>query len=174
MNSKAFTLIELLVVIAIIGMLSSIVLVSMNSSREKARDAKRKSDLEQMRTAVLLYADDHNGIPKLGFGWADGGNGWATNHDDGTVCYSYGDLEDFLDGTDSNIPDPKNFYIQAPHDPKCGGCSGCDSSHGGYMYYYSGDVATLYAHLENPSVEDLATCTSVPGYGMNYCVKVKY
>lgn len=59
-NKKGFTLIELLVVIAIIGILSAIGLVSLNGAREKARDAQRKSDLAQIRTALTLYYDDHN------------------------------------------------------------------------------------------------------------------
>lgn len=59
-NKKGFTLIELLVVIAIIGILSAIGLVSLNGAREKARDAKRQSDLAQLRSAMALYFDDQN------------------------------------------------------------------------------------------------------------------
>ncbi|MFH1611746.1 MAG: type II secretion system protein [bacterium] len=60
-NQKAFTLIELLVVIAIIGLLASIVLVSVNSVRKKARDAKRIMDLRQLKTAMEMYYDETNG-----------------------------------------------------------------------------------------------------------------
>jgi type II secretion system protein G len=60
-NQKGFTLIELLVVIAIIGILSSIVLVSLNSARAKARDAKKQGDLAAVQTALVLYSDDTAG-----------------------------------------------------------------------------------------------------------------
>jgi len=60
-SSRGFTLIELLVVIAIIGLLSSVVLASLNSARGKGRDARRKADLQQIRNALELYASDHNG-----------------------------------------------------------------------------------------------------------------
>lgn len=59
-TKKGFTLIELLVVIAIIAILSAIGLVALNGAREKARDAQRRSDLGQIRTALSLYYDDNN------------------------------------------------------------------------------------------------------------------
>jgi general secretion pathway protein G len=60
---KGFTLIELLVVIAIIGLLSSVVLASLNSARKKGRDARRLSDLKQLQTALELSNDANNGYP---------------------------------------------------------------------------------------------------------------
>jgi prepilin-type N-terminal cleavage/methylation domain-containing protein len=53
-KQKGFTLIELLVVIAVIGMLASIVLVSLGPARARARDAKRLSDIRQMSLAIEI------------------------------------------------------------------------------------------------------------------------
>jgi len=60
---RGFTLIELLVVVAIIGMLSSVVLSSLNTARGNARDARRQQDLKQIQTALELYYNDNNAYP---------------------------------------------------------------------------------------------------------------
>ncbi len=60
-NQKGFTLIELLVVIAIIGLLASVVLLALNSARQKSRDAKRLADVRQLASALELYYDSNNG-----------------------------------------------------------------------------------------------------------------
>ncbi len=57
---KAFTLIELLVVIAIIGILATVVLVNLSSTRGRARDARRKSDLSNIRLALEMYYDSQD------------------------------------------------------------------------------------------------------------------
>lgn len=62
-TNKGFTLIELLVVIAIIGILSSVVLASLNNARVKGRDAKRISDLSQLKLALELYFDSNRQYP---------------------------------------------------------------------------------------------------------------
>ena len=62
-NKKGFTLIELLVVIAIIGILSSVVLASLNSARKKGRDARRIADIKQLQLALELYYDANGAYP---------------------------------------------------------------------------------------------------------------
>ncbi|MDZ4243666.1 MAG: prepilin-type N-terminal cleavage/methylation domain-containing protein [Candidatus Doudnabacteria bacterium] len=67
--NEGFTLIELLVVIAIIGVLAGVVMVSLNSARLKARNAKRVGDLRQIQTALELYYNANNGYPNTGGAW---------------------------------------------------------------------------------------------------------
>ncbi len=64
-KNKGFTLIELLVVIAIIGLLASIVMVSLNSARGKARDARRVSDVRQIQLALQMYYDSNGSYPAI-------------------------------------------------------------------------------------------------------------
>ena len=64
MRNKGLTLIELLVVIAIIGLLASTVLVSLNSARAKARDAKRIADFRQIQTALEMFYGQTGKYPR--------------------------------------------------------------------------------------------------------------
>ena len=71
-KNKGFTLIELLVVISIIGLLSSVVLASLNSARGKASAVRSASDLKQIVNALALYQSDNNGsYPCFDHNWDD-------------------------------------------------------------------------------------------------------
>ena len=61
LKNKGFTLIDLLVVIAIIGILSSIVLASLSTAREKAQVAAFKSEMSSLLPSVLIDCEDGTG-----------------------------------------------------------------------------------------------------------------
>lgn len=79
---RGFTLIELLVVIAIIGILSAVVLASLNTARQKGYDAAIQSDLATVQTQAEIYY---------------GGAGNNTYGVTGTTCTAAGTL--FSDAT---------------------------------------------------------------------------
>ena len=69
-NYQGFTLIELLVVVAIISLLSSIVMASLNSARNKAKDAAVKEGVHQMASVMAMNYNDYGSYCQLQYGWA--------------------------------------------------------------------------------------------------------
>lgn len=134
-SKQGFTLIELLVVIAIIGTLASVVLASLNSAREKARDARRLSDAQEIRKAVELYHLDNNQYPSSSGGSSADGCPW------GSCIHNY---ESVL------VPD---YLPQIPQDP-----TRADTT-GDYKLGFSGGVG--YKILMNLESDDIGECTAI-------------
>ena len=61
--TKGFTMIELLIVVIMIGLLSIVGMGAYTASLRTGRDARRKSDLEQLRSALELYMSDNSTYP---------------------------------------------------------------------------------------------------------------
>ncbi len=128
-KNKGFTLIELLVVISIIGILSSFAVVSLNDARTKARDALRKGDMAQMRTALNLYYDDNNKFPACGV-WDAEAEDFGATIIAGSTCYN-NVLNTALTGGS------RPYMVQLPKDPK--NPENKTSANGGsdiYLYRY--------------------------------------
>ena len=62
-NNSGFTLIELLITIALISILSVLGFSSYKATRKRGKDAKRKSDLNQIKMALRMYYNDNQGYP---------------------------------------------------------------------------------------------------------------
>ena len=60
---KGFTIVELLVVIGIIGIVTSIVMASINSAKAKGRDAKRIADISVIQLSLERYYDQYHYYP---------------------------------------------------------------------------------------------------------------
>ena len=72
---RGFTLIEILVVISIIGLLIGLSVPALSSARENARRTKCLSNVRQLRIALQLYADGHDGrVPPRDY---EGGAVWV-------------------------------------------------------------------------------------------------
>ena len=123
--NQGFTLIELLVVIAIIGVLASTVLASLNTARQKARNARRVSDLRQISLALELYYDTNNAYPNTSGSWR-------------SECAAWGNLT-----PDQVIPGLTPTYIPVfPSDPSMDrtGSISC------YLYNSNGTDYALLDH----------------------------
>jgi prepilin-type N-terminal cleavage/methylation domain-containing protein len=165
MPKRGFTLIELLVVIAIIGVISAVVLASLNGSRGRARDAQRKSDLKQMSIAIEHYHSDRGTYVIPGTGWNGTSEGWYNNENP---------ANSYPKSIDRGLRELG--YLPAPiRDPQL---PPSNSGNQQYMKYQCGTGFYVYARLEYPSSNDLAAyaaskaqgCANLDAYNMNYAL----
>ena len=141
--TPAFTLIELLVVIAILGILVTIAIASFSTVQSKARDARRKGDLDAIKKAFAI-SYSNNQIYPLGDCW------------EGQACWSLAGLS--LTG-----------YIKSiPGDPKYGNTGACnnlaDTTDVCHVYHYcspdSGQSFILSVNLEAGPIKLSSTTTA--------------
>lgn len=143
---KGFTLIELLVVITILGIIAVVGLMSFQASMKKARDAKRKSDLEQLQRVLEMFYNDTKSYPLA---------------NTGMIVI---DAVAFDWTAEPEVVDSKGtvYLKKLPKDPSTGAV---------YCYSSDGTSYAIYATLEN--LQDLKiagpfTCNGITTY--NYGV----
>jgi len=121
-SEKSFTLIETLVVIAIIGIIATIISVSLFGARNKARDVKRKAEISQIGRFLVLSCYS----PDAGVG-------------------DY-DLLPIAEEILAKNPQYQQYIKIIPRDPKTG--SDTESKYR-YIVSDNGTKCALYANLEN-------------------------
>jgi type IV pilus assembly protein PilE len=140
-NKLGFTLVELLIVIAILAILATVSFANFTTSRIKAKDISRKSDLQTIAKSLEAYVNDHRAYP------SSDASGRIVCKPTGTPSYcAWGEI--FSDSTGTI------YAAKLPSDP------------GGYNYYYvtSGTGYNLYTHLENAQDPNLLV-TPIAGCG---------
>ncbi len=134
---QGFTLIEMLVVISIIAVLTGLILANFNNARLRGRDAARKSDLRQIKSALRLFYNDFQQYPE------DGSSDRILGCGNGQLA---ADLSECDWGT-GFVANGNTYMKQLPQDPNPG-------VNFKYQMTATGDGFILQTLLENASDED--------------------
>ena len=139
---KGFTLVELLVVIAIIGVVLSVTMASLSKANSKARDARRITDFNQIRTALELFYTTYGRYPVT-----DGAPTWDGHWQILQTCLETGV------NCGPTVPNYVPVMSKVPNDP-LDNPNTLDDNDPTYYYGYpsacsTGAVYRLAVYLEN-------------------------
>ena len=149
-SERGFSLIELLTVMAIIAILAAVSIFALAGSREAARDARRKGDLQSIASALELYKADCNFYPN-----ALPSAGSALMGDEAPCTLSANTYQEVV--PDDPLTGQDYTYVPLP--------SGCDSTDNCTRF-------RVWAALEGPGTTP-SGCSSPPSCGSatcNWCV----
>ena len=163
--NSGFTIIELLIVIIVIAILAALVISAYTSIQQNARDAKRRTDIDQLIKAMNFMYVNQGKLPiEINAGYNNTGTGWVNNQD---ASYPTSIVNRLVSGgyLGNGVGDPQTL-----------------TGTGSYMHYRCNGASNKYAFfakLENPQPADnegLAwwssnSCLSTPlqpSYEMNY------
>lgn len=158
---KGFSLIELLVAISVIAVIIGFAIPNFLGARERARDAKRKAEMNQFKTALRLYYNDYNTYPTTPNSLSVNACGAAGT----TVCPCSTSVDFAAGGTGCDTVYMKKF-------PRMG-----TSQEYRYYQFTSGEDFRIKVTLENRSDSDITasqtrcpagTATSPAGTPVTY------
>jgi len=101
-DKQGFTLVELLVVVAIIGLLSGMVMLSINSVKAKTRDTQRVTDMNSINTVLNLYHTTYFAYPIF--------DGFITGTDDFSTTLKNSELINTVPTDPLNSGDYRYYY----------------------------------------------------------------
>ena len=168
-GNKGFTLIELLVVIAVIGVLAAVIISSLNSTRAKARNARRTADIEQLINAFNIALSSNPNLPD------PGNNNWN--------CVSYTCYQGWAVYSANATIDAffTPYMSRKPEAP-----AGPSPWYGGYIYYYNWPGGStgyapmlpagtvLHWHAELPVSQNVCAPGTIYGVDSSYIQCIAY
>ncbi len=156
-KSKGFTLIELMVVISIIALLSSVVLASLKTAREKAESTKAVGELKAIQTALELYRAKFNTYPEA-----------TVDEDEAGTLSGHTGFNNFIK---TNLVD-KKFMSKAPQSKNYPNNCIQSECYYGNMFYYFNDPSS-YNFTNNPDWYYMCGGQRLSNYVLGYVTTQK-